>query len=70
MRKPQKELALLLENKGFIPIEVDGLITDIRHYLRNVKFCSRTKVNQELEELGWGIGTIDLVTYKVILSMI
>jgi hypothetical protein len=70
MRKPQKELSLLLEKKGFIPIEVDGLIKDIIHYLPSMKFCSRTKINQELEELGWGIGTIDSVTYKAILSMI
>ncbi len=70
MREPQKELALLLANKGFMPIEVDGLIMDIRRYLRNAGLCSRTKVNRELEELGWGIGAVDLMTYKVILSMI
>jgi hypothetical protein len=63
------ELFLSFQTKGFMPIEIPGLIQDVFNILGKGRFCTMTNINQELEDLGWGIGIMDNVTYELINSL-
>jgi len=63
------DLFLSFQTKGFMPIEIPGLIQDVFNILGKGRYCPITNVNQELEDLGWGIGIMDNVTYQLINSL-
>jgi len=63
------DLFLSFQTKGFMPIEIPGLIQDIFNMLGKGKYYTISYVNQELEDLGWGIEVMDNVTYELINSL-
>jgi len=63
------DLFLRFQTKGFMAIEIPGLIKDVFNIFGNGGYCSITAVNQEMEDLGWGIEIIDNVTYESINSL-
>ena len=64
------DLFLRFQTKGFMPIEIPGLIKDVFNILDNDGYCTITAVNQEMEELGWGIEIMDNVTYELVNSLV
>ena len=64
------DLFLRFQTKGFMPIEIPGLIKDVFNILDNGVYCTITAVNQEMEDLGWGIEIIDNVTYELVNSLV
>ncbi|MGB2688002.1 MAG: hypothetical protein WBC36_03375 [Desulfobacterales bacterium] len=64
------DLSLRFQTKGFIPIEISGLGKDIFYILDKGRYCTRTEVNQELEDLGWGIGIMDNDSYGLMNSLV
>ncbi|MFC1813426.1 hypothetical protein ACFL03_12135 [Thermodesulfobacteriota bacterium] len=65
MKNRLNDLSLRFQTKGFIPIEISGLVKDVFNILDKGRYCTRTEVNQELEDLGWGIGIMDNVSYEL-----
>ena len=63
------DLFLSFQTKGFMPIEIPGLIQDVFNILGNDEYYTLTAVNQEMEDLGWGIEIVDDVTYELANSM-
>ncbi|UCD31411.1 MAG: hypothetical protein JSV38_11500 [Desulfobacterales bacterium] len=63
------DLFMRFQTKGFMPIEIPGLIQDVFNMLGKGRYCNITNVNQELEDLGWGLEIIDNVTYELINSL-
>jgi len=63
------DLFLRLHTKGFMPIEIPGLIQDLFNMLGKGRDYTRANVNKELEDLGWGIAIMDNVTYDLINSL-
>lgn len=70
MKNIKDVLFLKFELKGFMPVEIPDLIKDILNIVSNSEPFTKTTINQELESLGWGIGVIDTVTYKLITSLV
>ena len=68
MESRLNNLSLRFQAKGFMPIEIPGLINDVFTILDKGEYCNISKVNQELEDLGWGIEILDKVTYKIIVT--
>ena len=64
------DLFLRFQIKGFMPIEIPELIKDVLNLMENQKICTITAVDQELEELGWGINIMDNATYELITSLL
>ena len=64
------DLSLRFQTKGFMPIEISGLVKDIFYILDKDLYRTRTEVNQELEDLGWGIGIMDNDSYKLMNSLV
>ena len=58
------------ETKGFMPIEIPGLVKDAFNIISDSKYSAITTVNRELEDLGWGIDIMDNGTHEVITSLI
>ena len=63
------DLFLSFETKGFMPIEIPGLIQDVFNIIGKGRYCTITDANQELEDLGWGLEIMDIVTYQLISSL-
>ncbi|OEU64144.1 MAG: hypothetical protein BA867_07630 [Desulfobacterales bacterium S5133MH16] len=63
------DLFLRFQTKGFMSIEISGLIQDVFNMLGKGRYCTITNVNQKLEDLGWGIEIMDNVTYELINSL-
>ena len=63
-------LSLIFQTKGFLPIEMTGLIKDAFAILDTNEYCTLTEVNQELESLGWGIEILDKVTYAILEDLV
>jgi hypothetical protein len=63
------DLFLSFQKKGFMPIEIPGLIQDVFNMLGKGRYCTISNVNKELEDLGWGLAIMDNVTYKLINSL-
>jgi len=63
------DLFLSFQTKGFMSIEIPGLIQDVFNMLGKGRYCNRADANQELEDLGWGIEIMDNVTYELINSL-
>jgi len=51
-------------------IEIPGLVKDVLNIVGTGGHSAITTINQELEDLGWGIGIMDNVTYKLITSLL
>ena len=64
------DLFLRFQTKGFMPIEIPGLIKDVFNILGDDEYYTLTAVNQEMEDLGWGIEIVDNVTYEFINSLV
>ena len=64
------DLSLRFQTKGFMPIEISGLVKDIFYILDKGIYRTRTEVNQELEDLGWGIGIMDNDSYGLMNSLV
>ena len=63
------DLFLRFQTKGFMPIEIPGLIKDVFNIIDNGEYCNITAVNQEMEDLGWGIEIMDNITYELVTSL-
>jgi len=63
-------LFLRFQTKGFMPVEIPGLIKDLFNISGNGEYCTLTAVNQEMEDLGWGIEIVDNVTYELVNAMV
>lgn len=63
------DLSLRFQTKGFMPIEIPGLIQDLFNMLGKGGYFTITYVNKELEDLGWGLEIMDNVTYELINSL-
>jgi hypothetical protein len=63
-------LFLRFQTKGFMPVEIPGLIKDLFNISGNGEYCTLAAVNQEMEDLGWGIEIVNNVTYELVNSMV
>ena len=68
MESRLNDLFLRFQTKGFLSIEIPGLIQDVFNIIGKGRYCIITDTNQELEDLGWGIEVMDYVTYELINS--
>ena len=66
MKDSKDDLFMKFEAKGFLPIEIPGLVKDTIEIANKREGTSISAVEQELEELGWGIGILDIYTYHLI----
>lgn len=64
------DLILMFQMKGFMPIEIPELVRDILDIMENRGHCTITTIEQELEDLGWGMGILDSATYELITSLV
>jgi hypothetical protein len=69
MENRLNDLFLKFKKKGFMSIEIPGLIQDVFNMLGKGRYCTIPDANQELEDLGWGIEIMDNVTYELINSL-
>jgi hypothetical protein len=69
MENRLSDIFLSFQTKGFMPIEIPGLIQDVYNIIGKGRYSNITDVNQELEDLGWGLEIMDNVTYDLINSM-
>ena len=69
MKNSLDNLFLIFQTKGFMPIEIPGLIQDVYNIMGKGRYSNITNVNQELEDLGWGLEIMDNVTYDLINSL-
>jgi hypothetical protein len=58
------------KKKGFMPVELPGLVKDVLNIVSTGGNSAITTIDQELEDLGWGIGIMDNVTYELITSLL
>ncbi len=65
-----KDLLLKLSDKGFLSIEIPDLVKDFFYLIENGRYSTISAIDQELEDLGWGIGVMDNVTYELITSLV
>jgi hypothetical protein len=63
------DVFLSFQKKGFMPIEIPGLMQDLFNIIGKGRYCTISDTNQEMEDLGWGIETMDNVTYQLISSL-
>ena len=66
MKKASKIVSDTLLKKGFIPLEIPELLNDLINLFRQDEICTTNYINQELENLGWGIQIIDEALFKEI----
>ena len=70
MQSRLNNLFVRFKTKGFLSVEIPDLVKDTLQLVGSEKGFSITDVNQELEELGWGIGVMDHETYGLIAALI
>jgi hypothetical protein len=63
------DLFLSFQKKGFMSIEIPGLLQDLFNIIGKGRYCTITDANRELEDLGWGVEPMDNVTYQLISSL-
>jgi len=51
-------------------IELPGLVKDILNIVSTGGHSAITTIDQELEDLGWGIGIMDNFTHELIASLL
>ena len=66
MQSILNDLSSQFQKKGFLPIEIPGLIKDVLALFDKGECCSVAEANRELEDLGWGLEIIDPVIYEII----
>jgi hypothetical protein len=64
------DLFLRFQIKGLMPIEIPGLVKDVLDIMDNRELSTITAIDQELEELGWGLNIMDNTTYELITSLV
>jgi hypothetical protein len=64
------DLFMMFQTKGFMPIELPELVKDIFEIMDKCRNCTITAIDQELEELGWGLNIMDNATYELITSLV
>ena len=62
MKNRLGDLFLSFQTKGFMSIEIPGLIQDVFNIIGKGRYSNITYANRELEDLGWGIEIMDNVT--------
>jgi hypothetical protein len=70
MENRLNHLSMRFQKKGFMLIEIPMLVKDVFDVLSNGEHCTITAVNQELEDLGWGIESMDNFTYNLANSLV
>ena len=70
MKNRLDDLFLRFQTKGFMAIEIPGLMEDVFNIFNSPLHSNITYINQELEDLGWGIEIMDDTTYKLIHSLV
>ena len=58
------------KTKGFMAIELPGLVKDVLNIVSTGRYSTITSIDKELEDLGWGIGIMDKVTHELITSLL
>jgi hypothetical protein len=56
--------------KGFTLVELPDLLNDLALLFKHSKRCTKNNINQELENLGWGIELLDEYLFKEIESLL
>ena len=56
--------------KGFTPAELPDLLNDLTLLIKQSKRCTTNNINQELENLGWGVDLLDEYLFKEIESLL
>jgi hypothetical protein len=56
--------------KGFTPVELPDLLNDLTLLFKQSKRFTTNNINQELENLGWGIELLDEYLFKEIESLL
>ena len=56
--------------KGFTPVELPDLLNDLALLFIQSKRFTTNNINQELENLGWGIELLDEYLFKEIESLL
>jgi len=64
------DLFLRFQIKGFMPLEIPELVKDVLDIMEHRELCTMATIDQELEELGWGIDIMDNSTYELIASLV
>jgi len=64
------DLFLRFQIKGFMPIEIPELVKDVLDIMDHRELCTMATIDQELEELGWGVSIMDNATYELITSVV
>ncbi len=59
MLEISKPIADKLYKKGFTPAEIAKLLDDLSYLIQEGKAYTSHYINQELENLGWGIDIVD-----------
>ena len=70
MKDRLSDLFLIFQKKGFMSIEIPELVQDVLDIMDNLEICTIRTIDQELEELGWGIDIMDNTTYELITSVV
>ena len=68
MLEISKPIADKLYKKGFTPAEILQLLDDLSYLIQEGKAYTSNYINQELENLGWGIQITDEFLLKEILQ--
>jgi hypothetical protein len=66
MKKASKIVSDTLLKKGFTSLEIPELLNDLIRLVRQDEICTTNYINQELENLGWGIQIIDEALFREI----
>jgi hypothetical protein len=64
------DLFQMFKTKGFMPVEIPGLVKDVLDIVGTSGYSAITTIEQELEDLGWGISIMDNVTHELITSLL
>jgi hypothetical protein len=64
------QIADKLLKKGFTHIEIPDLLNDLIYLIKENKNYTTSDINQELENLGWGIQIIDASLCTDIVTLI
>jgi hypothetical protein len=64
MKRASKIVSDTLLKKGFTPLEIPELLNDLIGLVRQDGICTTNYINQELENLGWGIQIIDEALFR------
>ena len=68
MLELSKPIADKLYKRGFTPEEIPKLLEDLSYLVKESRSCTTYDINQELENLGWGIQIFDESLFKEILQ--